>query len=346
MNKRFQKFKKTIKEGAFFFLLVFFSLFSVSALSSRSAEVSSEDLIEERLRKKGISLNVVGEEPPDFKAPLPQVPIELSDRGSEDIKKRYKRSWSYLHWAARDGDIYNIEFYVLKREYDVNVQDKEGQTPLMLATIYGHKEAVELLIDMEAEIKIRDKHNKTAFVYAIENGEEEIAKLLLRGKPPAAYFLSLLPNIFTSNKANVNVELDQDYTVLMKMAKKGDTEMLIFLLEHGARINQWDRNGKTPLMYAVEMGHELTVEALIIRGADVNAQDHLGRIALVYASKLGNIDMAKLLLANHSYLISRDADGLTPLDYAIIKGNLEMENFLNSYQLGEVDISYKTLEKQ
>uniref|UniRef100_A0A8D2B9K7 Uncharacterized protein n=1 Tax=Sciurus vulgaris TaxID=55149 RepID=A0A8D2B9K7_SCIVU len=49
-----------------------------------------------------------------------------------------------------------------------------------------------------------------------------------------------------------------------------------FLLDHGADVNSRDKNGRTALMLACEIGSSTIVEALIKKGADLNLVDSLG----------------------------------------------------------------------
>lgn len=55
------------------------------------------------------------------------------------------------------------------------------------------------------------------------------------------------------------------------------------LLEQGAKVNQADREGVTPLMLAVARRHEKVVEVLLAHGADIAAEDVNGRNAMDYA---------------------------------------------------------------
>jgi ankyrin repeat protein len=61
----------------------------------------------------------------------------------------------------------------------VNVKDKRGFTPLHWASISGHKEAVELLIDNGADVNAMRGGGGTPLSYAASWGHEEIVELLI-----------------------------------------------------------------------------------------------------------------------------------------------------------------------
>ncbi|WP_342263418.1 ankyrin repeat domain-containing protein [Spiroplasma endosymbiont of Clivina fossor] len=58
-----------------------------------------------------------------------------------------------------------------------------------------------------------------------------------------------------------------------------------------------NRNGDSPLFYAVRNGNKITViELLLASGADVNIQNGIGESPLHYAVLQENIAVVKLLL--------------------------------------------------
>ena len=61
---------------------------------------------------------------------------------------------------------------------DVNIKDNNGRTPLHVACLLGHKDAVELLIAKSADISVKDNKEQTALSLAKEQGHEEIVELL------------------------------------------------------------------------------------------------------------------------------------------------------------------------
>jgi ankyrin repeat protein len=66
---------------------------------------------------------------------------------------------------------------------------------------------------------------------------------------------------------------------LIGAAVEGRTEMIRFLISHGADINRHDHLGETPLIAAAEMGQLQAVKILLMDGADACATRFSGQTA-------------------------------------------------------------------
>ena len=64
-----------------------------------------------------------------------------------------------------------------------------------------------------------------------------------------------------------------DTTPLILAAGKGDTETVNILCEHGANVNQRDKNGWPPIVVAAESNKDETVRLLLEKGADFKTND-------------------------------------------------------------------------
>jgi ankyrin repeat protein len=70
---------------------------------------------------------------------------------------------------------------LIQRGADVNVQDQSGRSPLIVAVLMNHLDAVGLLLAAGADINHRDRHGATALYYAAEAGLFKLAELLVKG---------------------------------------------------------------------------------------------------------------------------------------------------------------------
>ncbi len=89
------------------------------------------------------------------------------------------------------------------------------------------------------------------------------------------------------------------------------------LMQKGARMSARDRQGYTPLLYAVFLNRVRSAELLMEHGADVSVANERGVTALHYAAATGSPPRLVLeLLARGADPNARDSEGLTPLHWA------------------------------
>lgn len=94
-------------------------------------------------------------------------------------------------------------------------------------------------------------------------------------------------------------------------------DVMTFLLDSGANVNQIGYEECTPLMYEVYMRNYDGAQLLISRGADVNYQRSLdGLSPLHFSVQKRDIRMIELLLAAGAHTSLKNTDGKTPADLA------------------------------
>ncbi|KAH6972640.1 ankyrin repeat-containing domain protein, partial [Ilyonectria destructans] len=103
----------------------------------------------------------------------------------------------------------------------------------------------------------------------------------------------------------------------------------IFLNTGKVDIDSRDKNGRTPLSWATENGHEAVVRMLLDTGmVDVDSRDGDGR-TLSWAAENGHEAVAKMLLdTGKADIAAEDACGLTALQLAAFNRHTGMEELL------------------
>lgn len=177
---------------------------------------------------------------------------------------------SQLFNAAKNFDEYSEskedlgELASLIKDVNINHQDENGETALILAAVRGHQKLAQLLIDAKADPDIPSKEGKTALYWAVHRNQCEIASDLIK-----------------KAKAKPDIQTEKDgETPLMLAALFGRDQMVHDLITVAkANPDLQTRFGKTALMYAANCGrtkitHDLVVNArakLDITNSDGNS---------------------------------------------------------------------------
>ncbi|KAH8687250.1 hypothetical protein BGZ60DRAFT_438813, partial [Tricladium varicosporioides] len=102
----------------------------------------------------------------------------------------------------------------------------------------------------------------------------------------------------------------------------GLAEATTGLLKSNHDLNSKDSNGRTPLSWVAQNGHEAVVKLLIEKGAELETKDTIcGRTPLTWAARSGCEAVVKLLIEKGAELETKDTIyGRTPLSWAAGSG--------------------------
>ena len=124
-------------------------------------------------------------------------------------------------------------------------------TPLKLATQYGHIDAMKLLISEGANLHTKYLGRQNPLIYIAARYNQELA-------------LQLLIHTYGMNIDEVDM---YGATSLHNVSFTNNTAAMTLLLNNGAFINARDCNNYTPIQWAIECGHIEGTQLLIDRGA-------------------------------------------------------------------------------
>jgi ankyrin repeat protein len=104
-----------------------------------------------------------------------------------------------------------------------------------------------------------------------------------------------LDGMIKADPSVLNEPDKQGFTPLIYAAREGRPAAVRTLLDHGAAVDATDKKGSTALMYAADHGYIAIAQMLLDKGANVNAANATGRTALGFAEDSHHVDMVTLL---------------------------------------------------
>ena len=154
-----------------------------------------------------------------------------------------------IHDAARAGDLGSLQKLVVQGA-DVNERAVRDETPLMLATLAGHGEVVNYLLQRGADIGARNASGMTTLHAAAYGGHTDIVSLLIA----KGAVVNDSSNLFGVTPLHLASEENRPGTVEE-------------LLKHGANVAAIERNGYSPVSRAGWREHWAVVGILLASGA-------------------------------------------------------------------------------
>lgn len=82
--------------------------------------------------------------------------------------------------ACAKGEYETAKKRLAERPEDLNFADYAGNTPLQVASLNGHEDIVQLLIEAGCNLECRNSDKETPLLDAVENGHLAVVKLLLK----------------------------------------------------------------------------------------------------------------------------------------------------------------------
>jgi ankyrin repeat protein len=228
-----------------------------------------------------------------------ELATQLLDSGAS-VDARDRLGARPLSHAARAGHLEMVDL-LLQRGAPINERNLAGSTALYEAAERGQATVVQRLIDKGADANLKGRSGISPVAAAAYAGRAALVKLLLEhgadgqtpddtGKPPVIYAaaggqLDIVKQLLTL-KIDVNARYANDLTLLMwasgpdeKVAEAQALEVVSYLIETGAHVDDRDARGRTALMISAEGNHADIAKVLLAHGADPALKDKTGKRA-------------------------------------------------------------------
>lgn len=195
-----------------------------------------------------------------------------------------------------------------KSKADFNLENKNGETPLVIAVeqidgAFGMA-LVKTLIANGADANYTNRYY------------ENIAQILTDGEKKNAAAQFILAQSKPSTGQGREKPSDE---IFMRAASGGNWKRVMRMIDAGANTNavDTDYSENTALHYAAKNKQPDVVNALLKKGANINAANEYGETALSNAlnplDQVVDIELIKILLGNGANVNTQSKDGWTPL---------------------------------
>ncbi len=223
----------------------------------------------------------------------------------------------------------------------IRKEQKKGdqqETPLVFATRGGKKEFVEILLTHGVDMNSQDIDGNTALMIAVHQNDIEMTQLLLKYHPDLK-----LKN--TKNNSVYAIAIHQKNLNLLKVlyaAQKNcplilfttleEEELVDYALKQGENVNVQDENQETALMHAIKRDHINIFNKILTQKIDFSLRNNQNETALFLAIKMGRVRMVGELLRRYPNLLQeRFLDNQSPVMFAIRSKNMKMVQCLLKY---------------
>ncbi|MBU0746510.1 MAG: ankyrin repeat domain-containing protein [Gammaproteobacteria bacterium] len=176
-----------------------------------------------------------------------------------------------------DGDAITT---LLRRGFDPNTRDPNGQVGLTLALQNGSLKAfAALMAARQVNVEARNAQDESPLMMAALKGNVDAVKVLL------------------ARDADVNKTGWAPLHYASSAGSPQHAQIISLLLERHAYIDAASPNGTTPLMMAAHYGSTEAVQLLLEEGADPTLKNQLGLTATDFAMRVGRTESAEKIAA-------------------------------------------------
>lgn len=226
-------------------------------------------------------------------------------RNGAELKARDSRLFTALHYAAKNKNLENANVLLLQK-LDPNSKDVDGFTPFYISIKHGNVKLTEHFLE-KCEIKLFESLQKklSAFQLAVDSSSTDMIKLLLKYNNIICFesvvFYAVqqreseISKILFEHKRIFGVNHAR-FSFLTLAAIKGMVDLVEYLIENGADVNQTNNQGGTALQLAAFHGHYEIVKLLLSKGANPNIKSVFDQTPLLMACIEGHEKVVKVLL--------------------------------------------------
>ena len=280
--------------------------------------------------------------------------------------------------SASLGDLPSLQDLLAYRA-NVNAANKEGNTALIYAARYNHPDVIKMLLTPQTmqvplDVNAQNKVGETALYWGAAKGNVEVVKRLLAAgaDPTIAANNGLVPYAVAQKNGRgqvlewlnkdlrevENAVIEQDNAQILAKQKeeekaqkeeddifeataKGNQIRVKELLRNRTLLSSKDKQGRTPLLVAVENDQKQLVDYFVSEGAKLFDVSSVGNVLHIAVAKNNKAMLEQLvqkarkngqlsLMLEYKISPAKNVPALTPLGWAARNCNKEIYDYLVS----------------
>ena len=266
---------------------------------------------------------------------------------TQDFDIQDKKQRRPVHYAAVCQDSTPLEYLITRvSPYQI---DADGNTPLHYACMANRSINCEILLNFAQKKQENDSVQTTEVVIDNKFGLGGVNRPNKRGLLPL--HLAIQKGNYECIKVLINYGANLEYalptsmgkiTPLMYAVQLGHNKITKLLIENNAKIEALDRFKRNAVIHASMTGSAKILSYLLRAGSNPNAQDSSGNSPLHYACAYGWYFSAKSLVEAGANINLNNDWKLSPFGVAFLKGHMGICDYLLG--LGKIDINFRTEE--
>lgn len=216
-------------------------------------------------------------------------------------------------------------------------RNKPEFTPLIQASATGNTQAVNFLLETDADLEARDHLGRTALIHAVKNGHVRVVEMLVDAGADieaqddtgtsALRYANRVKNAEMLDALQGNYTSDEEEDLLLKPKQVSPVQIrqrrvriattlsALLLLLISWRVVVFVQRTQTciALMEAANTDNISGITSLLLAGADPNVSTRGNVTPLIYAAGGGHTEIVNVLLKYHADPRLKDAEGGTAL---------------------------------
>lgn len=273
----------------------------------------------------------------------------LLAKGS-DVHYKDSHGDDVITYAASAGNK-NLAVFdaLIKAGANPKIKNEDGANLIMAAIANDSDLTVtNYFISKGISITEKDKFGRTVADYSTKVGDLNILdQLIVKGVKPtdqALFFatqgsrtkengIQIFQALIEKYKLNPKALNPQGQTLLHALSRRGNLEIINYVITKGADAKVVDKEGNTALMVAAGGKNKDLIQLLLSKSNNINAVNNLGESALAKAVASGSSEIVALLLEKGAKADIKDKEGNNIASYWFNSFKPKDENFIQKQQL-------------